>query len=97
MERGNRRHNQFSKTGSRQQFKHCKKSIPILDISLSEAVIQGDDQGSLRVRKRRGMKSRDDVAMAGVLAAGAFERDARAPARELIFSSTPLHELQPVY
>ena len=43
-------------------------------VGLSQAVVHSDDQGSVRLAKRRHGRSRDDVAAAGVLAAGALAR-----------------------
>ena len=51
-------------------------------VGLSEASVQSDDQGSVRLVKRRASRSRDDVAVAAVLAAGALVRAmGRQPAR----------------
>ena len=43
-------------------------------VGLSEASVQSDDQGSVRLVKRRAARSRDDVAVAAVLAGGALVR-----------------------
>ena len=43
-------------------------------VGFSQAVVHSDDQGSVRLAKRRHGRSRDDVAAAGVLAAGALAR-----------------------
>ena len=43
-------------------------------VSLSQATVASDDQGSTRLQKQRHGRSRDDVAVAGVLAAGALCR-----------------------
>lgn len=43
-------------------------------VGLSQAVVHSDDQGSVRLAKRRHGRSRDDVAAAGVLACGALAR-----------------------
>ena len=43
-------------------------------VGLSEASVQSDDQGSVRLVKRRASRSRDDVAVAATLAAGALVR-----------------------
>ena len=43
-------------------------------VGLSQAVVHSDDQGSVRLTKRRHGRSRDDVAAAGVLTAGALAR-----------------------
>ena len=37
-------------------------------VGLSQAIVAGDDQGSVRLQKRRAHMSRDDVAVSGVLA-----------------------------
>ena len=59
------------------------ESRPLARLALSEAVAHSDDQGSVRLAKRMGTKSRDDVAVAAVLAAGALARilGRRTPAR----------------
>ena len=58
---------------------HCRD---LARLGLSQAVVISDDQGSVRLQKRRHGASRDDVAAAGVLAAGALARVlARRPAR----------------
>lgn len=44
-------------------------------LGISEAVVEEDTSGNSRLRKRRGHRSRDDVAMAGILAAGALVRE----------------------
>ncbi len=43
-------------------------------LALSQASVLSDDQGSVRLQKKRHGRSRDDVAVAGVLAAGALVR-----------------------
>ncbi len=43
-------------------------------VSMSEAKVESDRQGSVRLRKSRHGRSRDDVAVAGVLATGALVR-----------------------
>ena len=50
-------------------------------VSLSQATVASDDQGSVRLQKRRHGRSRDDVAVSGVLAAGALVRELRRPQR----------------
>ena len=58
---------------------HCRD---LARVGLSQAVIASDDQGSVRLQKRRSSASRDDVAQAGVLACGALARAlARRPTR----------------
>ena len=49
--------------------------------SLAQAAVASDDQGSVRLQKARRGRSRDDVAVSGVLAAGALVRALRAPQR----------------
>ena len=46
----------------------------LASVSLSEATVKSDDQGSVRLEKKRNNRSRDDVAVSGVLAAGALCR-----------------------
>ena len=43
-------------------------------VALSQAVVHSDDQGSVRLAKRRHGRSRDDVAVGAVLACGALAR-----------------------
>ena len=50
-------------------------------LSLSQASVTSDDQGSVRLQKRRHGRSRDDVAVAGCLAAGALVRELGRTAR----------------
>ena len=50
-------------------------------VGLSQASVACDDQGSVRITKKRHGRSRDDVAVAGVLAAGALVRAMARPAR----------------
>lgn len=57
------------------------RSLAVL--SLANATCVTDDAGSVRLVKRHAAKSRDDLAVAGTLAAGAFEREARKPRRRL--------------
>ncbi len=52
----------------------------LVQFALSEAVLRTDDQDSYRLVKRRGVRSRDDVVQAGVLAAGmTYRRRGKAP------------------
>ena len=51
----------------------------LIAASLEAAVVKSDDQGSTRLVKSANNTSRDDVAAAMVLAAGAFERTSRRP------------------
>ena len=57
---------------------HCRD---LARVGLSQAVIHSDDQGSVRLAKRRHGASRDDVAAAGVLACGALARILARPSR----------------
>ena len=43
-------------------------------LALSQASVLSDDQGSVRLQKKKHGRSRDDVAVCGVLAAGALVR-----------------------
>ena len=53
----------------------------LLGLSLSQASVRHDDSGNVRIVKRRGGASRDDVAVALSMAAGAVMRRKRRPAR----------------
>ena len=65
-----------------------KASRPLLEASLAVAAVKGDDQGSVRLIKRtRNNESRDDVAAAFCLAAGAWSRSGSTPA--LTIARTP--------
>ena len=56
-------------------------------VALSQAVVHSDDQGSIRLAKRRHGRSRDDVAAGGILACGAMVRAmAQAPKRRRRFA-----------
>ena len=55
-------------------------------VSLSQAVVRGDDQGSVRLLKRRHSRSRDDVAVCATLAAGALVRMMARPKRRRLRS-----------
>ena len=58
---------------------HCRD---LARVGLAQAVVATDDQGSVRLQKRRYNSSRDDVPAAGVLACGALARAlARGPVR----------------
>lgn len=48
-------------------------------VSLSQASVKADDQGSLRLEKKRHGRSRDDVAVASTLAAGSLVREMSRP------------------
>ena len=50
-------------------------------VSLSQAIVRGDDQGSVRLVKRRHGRSRDDVAVCATLSAGALVRSMTRPRR----------------
>ena len=50
------------------------ESRALARLGISQARVAGDDQGSVRLQKKRHGRSRDDVAVAGVLAAGAYAR-----------------------
>lgn len=54
-------------------------SRPLFRVALREAEAEEDTSGNLRPRKRRGDRSRDDVAIALTLAAGALSRRLRKP------------------
>ena len=59
-----------------------EKSRSLLQASLSVATVKEDDAGSVRIVKRgSNNQSRDDVAVALTLAAGAFQRAGQAPQR----------------
>ena len=51
-----------------------KTSRPLVRLGLSQGTVQGDRKGNLELVKRRGHRSRDDVAIAGTLAAGELVR-----------------------
>ena len=60
----------------------------LLVVSMSAAYVQNDTAGNVRlIKKGHDNKSRDDVAAAATLAAGAFERASSAPVRELKYVS----------
>ena len=60
----------------------------LLVVSMSAALVQNDNAGNVRlIKKGHDNKSRDDVAAAATLAAGAFERASSAPVRELKYVS----------
>ena len=50
-------------------------------LALSESSTVSDDMGSTRMTKNRRTRSRDDVAVAAVLATGALARQLRRPRR----------------
>ena len=52
----------------------AKECRSLARAGLAQAVVASDDQGSVRLMKRRSNLSRDDIAVAGVLAAGALSR-----------------------
>ena len=57
------------------------ESRVLASVSLSQATVVSDDQGSVRLQKKRHGRSRDDLAVAGTLAAGAIVRAASRPAQ----------------
>ena len=60
----------------------------LLMVSMSAAYVENDNAGNSRlIKKSSDNKARDDVAAAAVLAAGAFERESKAPVRELKYAS----------
>lgn len=63
---------------------HCRA---LARTSIGQATVKSDDQGSARLEKRRHGRSRDDVAVAGVLAAGELARRRRRPPRRAPRSS----------
>ena len=58
----------------------------LVRVALSQAAVRSDDSGSVRLVKERQHRARDDVAVAGVLAAGAWWRAQSRPARPLRFA-----------
>ena len=62
---------QFVKDGPLSLVPEC---VPLARLGMSQASIENDRQGSVRLRKRRTGRSRDDVAVAGVLACGGLAR-----------------------
>ena len=50
-------------------------------LGLWQATVHSDDQGSVRLAKKRNRRSRDDVAAAGVLSVGAMARELNQPRR----------------
>ena len=52
----------------------AEEARPMVRLALANATMRSDDQGSVRIVKRRGERSRDDVAQAGVLACGLASR-----------------------
>ena len=59
------------------------ESRRLATVSLAHATVEADTSGNVRPVKRSKAKSRDDVAIAGILAAGAFAREARKPRRRI--------------
>lgn len=58
---------------------HCRT---LIRLALSQAVVEHGNPGGMRIRKLKNNRSRDDVALAGVLSAGLLERAGRnRPAR----------------
>ena len=62
-----------------------RESRALLRVSMAGAAVRSDDQGSARVKKARGSRSRDDVAIAATLAAGEWMRQQSAPPDSLDF------------
>ena len=58
-----------------------EKCRALATVSLGAATVKSDDQGSCRLEKKKGNRSRDDVAVAATLAAGALVRAAGRPRR----------------
>ena len=56
-------------------------------VGFSQATVASDDQGSVRITKKRHGRSRDDVAVAGVLASGALVRTMGKPVRRPLRSA----------
>ena len=71
----------FRKLAADEPLSVAKECQALAAVSLSQASVVSDDQGSVRLRMRRHGPSRDDVAVAGVLAAGALVRDLGRPKR----------------
>ena len=65
----------------------------LLEIALSESRVRSDEQGSARIEKPRHGRSRDDVAVAGVLAAGGLMRVGTATPGPACFH-IPLEDLE---
>ena len=59
----------------------------LASVSIAQAAVKADDSGSVRLVKRAGRRSRDDVAVAGTLAAGEIVRRAGRPKRRAPRSS----------
>lgn len=57
----------------------AEASRPLLRVALREAAVESDRSGNVRPVKRRGDRSRDDVAIALTLAAGVLHRRLRRP------------------
>ena len=55
-------------------------------LGISQATVLSDDQGSVRLQKKRNGRSRDDVAVCGVLASGSMIRNMSRPAQPLRFT-----------
>ena len=65
---------QLAKDGPLSIVPECRA---LAQVSIGQAAVLSDDQGSVRLQKKRHGRSRDDVAVAGVLAAGALVRELR--------------------
>ena len=60
-------------------FSVDKPSRPLARLGMGQAVVERDSSGNCRLKKKRSVRSRDDVAVAGVLASGGLERYWRRP------------------
>ena len=76
---------QFVKDGPLSLVPEC---VPLARLGMSQASIENDRQGSVRLRKRRTGRSRDDVAVAGVLACGGLARALTRPSRRWRYRGT---------
>ena len=64
------------------------ESRNLLIVSMTQAYVENDNAGNSRLIKRSSNnQARDDVAAAAVLAAGAFERESKAPVRAVRYAS----------
>ena len=59
----------------------AEESRPLIRMALNQAVVITDGQGSSHLEKSRSRRSRDDVAVAAVLSAGALARELGKPRR----------------
>ena len=65
----------------------ARECVGLVSVSIAQASVRVDDGGSARLVKRAGRRSRDDVAVAGVLTAGETVRRRRRPRRRAPRSS----------